>query len=88
MKLDFQRDDEQQYFSGNGKISYLNETYFATELIKDQEQYGIRFPDVFKQFVTINQDEDIQSVADILGIDVNILETIIQIMDGTEEIVS
>lgn len=88
MKVDFQKDDEQQYFYGNGQISYLNETYLTVELIKDEEQYGIRFPEAFKQFVTIDQDEDIQSIADNLGIDASILETIIQIMNGNEEILS
>lgn len=88
MKLDVQKDDEQQYFYGKGQISYLNETYLAAELIKDQEQYGIRVPKSFKQFVTINQDEDIVSVADDIGIDANILETIIQIMNGNEEVLS
>jgi len=88
MKLDIQKDDEQQYFYGNGQISYLNEIYLAAELIKDQEQYGIRFPEAFKQFVTINQNEDIEPIADCLAIDASILETIIQIMDGSEEIIS
>lgn len=88
MKLDFQKDDEQQYFYGNGKLSYENEGYFETEIIKDQEQYGIRFPKVFKQFVTINEDDDIEVLADEIEIDVQILETIIKIMNGNEEIVS
>lgn len=88
LKLDVQKDNEQQYFYGDAQILYEDEEYLETEIIKEEEQYGIRFTDAFKQFVTINEDEDIESIANDIGIDTQILETLMKIMNGNEEIVS
>ena len=88
LKLNVQKDDEEKYFYGDAKILYENEECLETEVIKEQEQYGIRFTDSFKQFITINQDEDIESIAKDIGIDVKILEVLINVMDGNGEIIS
>ncbi len=88
VKLAVQKDSEQEYFYGDAQILFENEEYIQTEIIKEQEQYGIRFTDAFKQFITFNEDEDIESMANNIGIDVQILEVLIKIMNGNEEIIS
>lgn len=88
LKLDVQKDDEQQYFYGDAQILYEDQEYLEAEIVKEQEQYGIRFTDAFKQFVTINKEEDIETIANDIGIDAQILETLIKTMNGNEEIVS
>lgn len=87
MNIDIQKDSEKQYFYGNSQILFGDEIYFASELIRDQEQYGIRFSEAIKQFVTIDEDEDIDAVAECVGIDANVIEAIIKIMNKNEEII-
>ncbi|MBQ2836445.1 MAG: hypothetical protein IJE68_06400 [Clostridia bacterium] len=88
LKLNVQKDDEQEYFYADAQILYEDEEFLETEIIKEQEQYGIRFTDAFKQFVTINQDEDIESISNEIGIDGPILEMLIKIMNGNEGVIS
>lgn len=99
-KLDIQKDGEQQYFYANGQILYKEEQivdektvtedkeYLQAEIIKENEQYGIRFTDAVKQFVTIKKDENIENIANEIGIDTKQLEKIINVIDGTEDIIS
>ena len=88
LKLDVQKDDEKEYFYGDIQILYKDEECLESEIIKDQQKYGVRFTDVFKQFITIDQEEDIKSLANDIGIDVNILEVLVEIMEGNIEIIS
>lgn len=85
-KLDVQQDKEQQYMYVNGQILYSNEEYLQTEIIKQQELYGIRFTDVAKQFVTIKEDENFDTVANNIGINNEALKNILHIIDGTAEL--
>jgi len=99
-KLDIQKDGEQQYFYANGQILYKEEQivdektvtedkeYLQAEIIKENEQYGIRFTDAVKQFVTIKKDENIENIANEIGLDIKQLEKIINVIDGTEDIIS
>lgn len=90
--LDVQKDNENEYFYADGQILFNEEEYLESEIIKDKELYGIRFSDVAKQFVSIKNDENIDDIADEIGIDSSVLEKIINIIDGTakvsEEIIS
>lgn len=88
LKMDVQKDDEQGYFYGDAQILYGDKTYLKAEIIKDQEKYGIRFPEIFKQFVTIDQNEDIEGVANDLGIDTEQFGTIINIINEDEKLIS
>lgn len=91
-QLNAQKDDESKYFYMDGQILFGEEEYLEAEVIKEQELYGIRFSDVAKQFVTIKNDSNLETVADDIGIDSDKLKTIMNIIDGTvqanEEIIS
>ena len=99
-KLDIQKDAEQKYFYANGQILLKEEEiveeqavtqeneYLQAEIIKQEEQYGIRFTDAVKQFVTVNDDENLENIAKEIGTDTNLLKAIINIIDGNETIIS
>ena len=84
--LDIQKDDEDGYFYADGQILFAGEEYLEAEVIKDNELYGIRFPDVAKQFVSIKDDQELEMVADDIDTDSIALEKIIDILDGTTQI--
>lgn len=90
--LNVQKDKENEYFYADGQILFDEEEYLESEIIKDNKLYGIRFSDVAKQFVSIKNDENIEDIANEIGIDSSVLEKIIDIIDGTtkisEEIIS
>ena len=81
VKLDVQKNNEEQYIYVNGKILYEDEEYLEAEIIKEQEMYGVRFTDIVKQFVTVRNDENIESVANNIGIEVSQLQELINIID-------
>lgn len=87
-KLDIKKNDEEQYFYADGQILYDDEEYWETEILKEQDTYGIRFSDAVKQFITIKKDENIEDVAKIIEIDSKHLETLINIIDGTQETIT
>lgn len=86
VKLDIQKDNEEQYMYLDGQILFANEEYLEAEIIKLQELYGIRFSDVAKQFVTVKQDENFEKVANNIGINSEDLEKIINVIDGTTQL--
>ena len=81
--IDIQKDYENQYFYIDGQILFAEEEYLEAEIIKDKELYGMRFPDVAKQFVSIKNDQNLEAVANSMGTDSVALQTIIDIIDGT-----
>lgn len=87
-KLDIKKNDEEQYFYADGQILYDDEEYWETEILKEQDTYGIRFSDAVKQFITIKKDENIEDVAKTIEIDSKQLETLINIIDGTQETIT
>ena len=80
-KLDIQKDDEYMYM--DGQILYNQEEYLESEIIKDGEIHGIRFSDVAKQFISIKDDENLEKVANDIGVDTKTLQNIINTIDGT-----
>lgn len=84
-KLNIQKDDEQNYYYADGQVLFADEEYLESEIIKENEIYGVRFSDVVKQFVGIKNDENLENVAKDIGIDSIYLESIIDIIDGTRE---
>ena len=84
--LNVQRDNENEYFYGDGQVLFAEEEYLEAEIIKDKELYGMRFPDVAKQFVSIKNDQNIEKVVDDIGTDSITLEMIMDILDGTTQI--
>ena len=83
-KLDIQKDDEYMYM--DGQILYNQEEYLESEIIKDGEIHGIRFSDVAKQFISIKDDENLEKVANDIGVDTKTLQNIINTIDGTVQI--
>ncbi len=85
-KLDIQKDADDQYFYMDGQILFNQEEYLETEIINDKELYGIRFSDVAKQFISIKDDTNLESVANNIGTDTATLQKIIDIMNGENTI--
>ena len=88
MKLDIQKNNEEQYMYADSQILYEDEEYLEAEIIKEKEIYGIRFSDAVKQFVTIKKRENTEQVAKDINIDVEILEIILKIIDGEQQIIT
>lgn len=85
LQLDIQKNSEQQYVYADAQILFKGDEYLETEIIKNEELYGIRFTDVVKQFVTIKNDENFEQVANDIGIESDQLVEIMNIIDGTQE---
>lgn len=90
--INVQKDDNEKYFYADGQILAENQKYLESEIIKDQDLYGVRFTDVVKQFITIKNDENLEAVAKDLGTDSETLQKIMDAIDGStsvgEEILS
>ena len=80
-KLDVQKNNDEQYMYANAQVLFENEKYLETEIIKELKQYGIKFSDVAKKFVTIQNDENIQAIANDIGINNSQTEILIDIAD-------
>lgn len=87
-KLNIQRDNEEKYVYADGQILYEDEEYLRTEIIREQDTYGIRFTDAVKQFVTVNKDENTEEVAKDIGIGDVQLEKIINTIQGSEQLLT
>lgn len=85
-KIDIQKDNEDEYFYADGQILFAGDKYLEAEIIKEKELYGIRFSDVVKQFMTVKEDERLETVADNIGIDIIKLNEIIETIDGTKDL--
>ena len=91
-KLDIQKDNEQKYFYANGQVLLKEEEiieeqtvikdnkYLQAELIRQDEQYGIRFTDAVKQFVTVKNDENLENIANEIGVEKSVLGLIIKMV--------
>lgn len=88
MKLDVQKNNEDQYMYADGQILYEDEEYLEAEIIKEKEIYGIRFSDAVKQFVTIKKGENTEQVSNDLNIDSEVLELLLNIIDGEQQIIT
>ncbi len=84
-QLNFQRDDAEQYYYANGQILFNNQKYLQTEIVKDQELYGIRLPEV-KQFLSIKDDDNLEKVASEIGVESTTIKEIMDVIDGKTEI--
>lgn len=87
-KLDIQEDKENEYLYGNGQILFDGEKYLQAEIIKDKKMYGVRFSDVVKQFVTIKNDENLEKVANNLGVEFADLEEIFNFVNSNDELIT
>lgn len=91
-KLIVQKDDDENYYYADGQILFADEEYLESEIIKENDIYGIRFSDVAKQFIGIKNDKNLEEVSKDIGIDSIYLDTLMNIIDGTqsasEEVIS
>lgn len=83
MELNVQKDNSEKYFYADGQILADNQKYLESEIIKDNECYGVRFTDVVKQFITVKDDQNLDSVANDMGTDSATLQKIMNLIDGT-----
>ena len=84
VKLDVQKNNEEQYLYADGQILYEDEEYLEAEIIKEKETYGIRFTDAVKQFVSVRNDENLEAVMNNIGIDVYQLQETINKIDENQ----
>ena len=84
-KLDVQKNNDEQYMYANAQVLFENEKYLETEIIKELKQYGIKFSDVAKKFVTIQNDENIQAIANDIGINNSQTEILIDIAEKIKQ---
>ena len=83
MQFNVQKDNDEEYFYADGQILYEDEAYLKAEIIKNQGNYGFR-TDAIKQFVAVKRDENLENIADDIGIDITQLEMILNLIDGKE----
>lgn len=88
LKLEVQQNNEEQYLYADGQILFEDEEYLEAEFLKEQGVYGVRFTDAVKQFVSVRNDENLAMVAENIGTDVDTLQKVINIIDGTEQLVN
>lgn len=86
VKMDVQKDDENQYFYADGQVLFGDEEYLELELIREQQLHGIRFTDVVRQFLTIRDDENLSEVASDLEIEKEQLIKFMDVIDGNMQI--
>lgn len=84
-KLDLQKDNGQQYLYADGQILYNGEEYLEAEIMRNENLYGIRFTDAVLQFITVRNDEKLESVANSLGMEVSQLQEIINMVSGENQ---
>ena len=84
MKINSQRDNDNNYFYCDAQLLYANEEYFEIEALKNQKTYGIRFSDVLRQFFSITDDDAINTVSADLGIEKSSIYSFFDILDGKE----
>lgn len=81
-QVNIQKNNNERYMYADAQIIYKDEECLKAELIKEQEQYGIKFPGISKKFVTIQKDEKLEVVADEIGIKEDDLVALMNIIDG------
>lgn len=84
--IDVQKDQADKYFYADGQVLLGDQKYLESELIKDQGTYGVRFTDVVKQFISVKDDNNLETVASDLGTDSLTLEKIMNVIDGTSDV--
>lgn len=92
VKLDVQKDNEEQYTYIDGQILYEDEEYLEAELIKEKNVYGIRFTDAIQQFITVENDENFNEIMNDIGLTTEQVEDLINLLEyktnNNEEIIS
>lgn len=83
--INIQKDNSKNYFYADGQVLLGEQKYLESEIIKNQELYGVRFTDVVKQFITLKDDSNLEKVANDIGIDSTTIQKIMDIIDGRTE---
>ena len=85
LKYTEQKDNEYSY--RNAKILFLDENYFEIEGIKENDLYGIRFPNEIKQYLTVRNTDNAQYLENI-GINQEILQNTTEIIDNNNLLIN
>lgn len=85
LKFKTQKDNDYRY--RNAQILFEDAPFLEIEGIREQEIYGIRFPEV-KQFLSIRDNGNLAQEANNLGIDEEALEKCISIINNDESLLN
>ncbi|MCI8273903.1 MAG: hypothetical protein HFJ55_07500 [Clostridia bacterium] len=80
LEFNTQKDNENVY--KDVQILYDNQPQIKIEGIKQKDIYGVRFTNALKEFLSIRDSQNLQEEADKIGVDKDILETFMSIMDS------
>lgn len=87
LTFNFKEQKDNGYSYRNAKILYQDESYFEIEGIKDEDLYGIRFPNEIKQYLSIRNTDNAQYLEKV-GINEKILVEIMQILDNNNLLIN
>ena len=87
LTFNFKEQKDNGYSYRNAKILYQDESYFEIEGIKDEDLYGIRFPNEIKQYLSIRNTDNAQYLEEV-GINEKILVEIMQILDNNNLLIN
>ena len=87
LTFNFKEQKDNGYSYRNAKILYQDESYFEIEGIKDEDLYGIRFPNEIKQYLSIRNTDNAQYLEKV-GINEEILVEIMQILDNNNLLIN
>ena len=79
-QLTSQKDGD--YIYKMAQVAYQDQEALQIEGIKDGEIYGVRFSDVFRQFISVRNEEAIMQVPNNLELDAEMLKNIMGIING------
>lgn len=80
--LKFKTQKENENIYRDAQILFQDEEYLEIEGIKEDDVYGIRFTDVFRQFISVRNDEEIMQVPNNIELDPEMLQTVFSIIEG------
>ena len=87
LTFNFKEQKDNGYSYRNAKILYQDESYFEIEGIKDEDLYGIRFPNEIKQYLSIRNTDNAQYLEKV-GINEKILVEIMQILNNNNLLIN
>lgn len=87
LTFNFKEQKDNGYSYRNAKILYQDESYFEIEGIKDEDLYGIRFPNEIKQYLSIRNTDNAQYLEEV-GINEKILVEIMQILNNNNLLIN
>ena len=85
IKLKTQKENNYKY--RNAQILFQDAEYLAIEGIRYEDIYGVRFPTALKQFLSVRDSENLEQIADKIGVDINTIEKGIEIINNDNSLI-